>query len=206
MIFVWGWKARYKTLGEGMFHCPHDGGDRAYRLRQARRWFTFFWIPIIPLKVLGEFIECTSCQSAYDEKVLTMPTSAQIMDNLANATRQAVVSMITADGVVDESEKRVGFEIMQRYSDTPYTMSDLEEDIRNRKHGDLALRLGEVAGMLNEQGKENLLAACLEIAAADGSIDESELNEVRKAGLALGMSANHVKGVILHAQESLSAG
>jgi hypothetical protein len=28
----------------------------AYRRKEARRWFTLFFIPLIPLKVLGEFV------------------------------------------------------------------------------------------------------------------------------------------------------
>lgn len=205
MILIWGFKARYKTLAEGTFFCPHDGGDRSYRKREARKWFTFFWIPLIPLGVLGEFIECTSCQSSYDQAVLTMPTAAQMADNLANAMRQAVVSLITADGVVEDAEKTVGLEVMQRYTDTVYTMDDLGEDIANLKHGDLVRRLETVAGILNDHGKESLVTACLQIAAADGSIDESELEEVRKAGVALGMSQAHVRGVISQARETMGS-
>ncbi len=205
LFIVWGFKALYKTLGEGTFYCPQDGGDRAYRKRQARKWFTFFWIPIIPLGVLGEFIECTSCGSTYDEAVLTLPTAAEMMDNLANAMRQAVVSLITADGVVDEAEKDAGFEVMQRFTDTTYTRADLNDDIKDLKHGDLARQLESVAGMLNDHGKESLIAGCLEIAAADGSIDESELEEVRRAGLALGMSPAHLRGVITHAKDMLDS-
>jgi len=201
MILIWGFKARYKTLETGRFFCPHEGGDRGYRRVEARKWFTLFFLPLIPLKVLGESVECESCERSYNESVLTMPTAAQMRDNLADAMRQAVVSMITADGVVDEAEKRAGFEVMQRFSDTPYTMDDLENDLRELKHGDPASGIGRIAGMLNEHGKESLLAACLEIVFADGTFDESELEKVTQAGVALGMSAAHVKGVITHAKE-----
>lgn len=203
MLLIWGFRARYKTLAEGTFYCPREGGDRSYRMRQARRWFTLFFLPLIPLKVLGEFVECRSCQAAYDEKVLTAPTAASMLDNLANAMRQAVVSMITADGEVTENEKEKGFEVMQRYTDTPYSIDDLNNDLKDLKHGDLATELGTVAGMLNDRGKESLLAACVDIAAADGSIDPTEISQIEHAGAALGMSAAHIKGVVLQAKERL---
>jgi len=203
VLLIFGIRVRYKTLAEGTFYCPHEGGDRSYRKRQARRWFTFFFIPLIPLKVLGEFIECQSCQSTYDQKVLTMPTAAAMMDNLANAMRQAVVSMITADGAIEDAEKEMGLEVMQRYTDTPYTMANLEEDLKDLKHGDLSGQLSNVAGMLNDPGKESLLVACVEIAAADGSIDEREMAQIEKAGAALGLTPVHLKGVILQAKEHL---
>lgn len=65
---------------------------------------------MIPLDVLGVFVECASCGSTYDEAVLTLPTAAKMMDNLANAMRHAIVSIITADRVVDRNEKRVALE------------------------------------------------------------------------------------------------
>lgn len=206
MLLIWGFRARYKTLAEGTFFCPREGGDRTYHHRQARRWFTLFFLPLIPLKVLGEFVECQSCKAAYDETVLTMATAASMIDNLADAMRQAVVSMITADGVVEESERAKGFEVIQRYADTPYTMENLNDDLKDLRHGDLVGQLGNVAGMLNDRGKESLLAACLEIAAADGSIDERETARIEQAGLALGMSSAHVKGVVLEAKEQLGLG
>jgi uncharacterized tellurite resistance protein B-like protein len=203
VLLIVGIRVRYRTLAEGRFYCPHEGGDRSYRHRQARRWFTFFFLPIIPLKVLGEFIECSSCGTTYDLKVLTMPTAADMLDTLGNAMRQAVVSIITADGVVADHEKEVGLAVMQRYADSPYTMDNLEDDLEDLRHGDPAARLGKVAGMLGEQGKESLVAACIEIAAADGVIGERELVEIQKTGAALGLSPAHIKGVILETRERL---
>lgn len=195
-FIVWGFRARYRTLSMGTFYCPHEGGDRSYHHQEARKWFTFFWIPIIPLSVLGEFVECASCGRTYDEVVLTMPTTGMMMDNLANAMRHAVVSIIVADGVVDDDEKAVALDVMQEFSDTPYLEYDLDRDLETLNPTHLADEFRKVAGMLNDHGKELLLGACLKIAAADGSIHPSERAELVTAGIALGMSAAHIKGVL----------
>lgn len=71
---------------------------------QARRWFTFFWIPLIPLKIIGEYIECSSCQSTYEPRVLDMPTTAHVEDQLTRALRHVVVAMMHADGHIDDRE------------------------------------------------------------------------------------------------------
>ena len=60
MLLIWGFKVRYADQGTGTFYCPHEGGDRPYSLRSAKRWFTFFFIPIFPTKELGTFVECSS--------------------------------------------------------------------------------------------------------------------------------------------------
>lgn len=202
MLLIWGWKARYTVLEEGVFFCPREGGDRPFHRKEARRWFTFFFIPVIPLNVLGEFIECQSCTSAYDPVVLTAPTAGQMMDNLANAMRYAVVAITMADGTVDDAERHVALQIMAEHSDTPYTPEDLDRDLRELHPGDLTTHLGNVAGYLNEHGKERLLTACVMIAASDGTVDESEIAELQKAGAALGMSPAHVRGVIAGVREA----
>ena len=204
MLLIWGWRARYRTLDEGTFYCPKEGGDRTYRRKEARRWFTLFFIPLIPLKVLGEFVECQSCKSSYDPVVLTAPTAANILDNLANAMRYAVVAISRADGTIDDAERRVALEIMQQHSDTPYTEADLDRDLEELDTGSLTDQLSRVAGHLTEHGKERLLSACVHLAAADGSIDEAETRELQRAGSALGMSPAHIRGVIESAREASS--
>ena len=61
--------------------------------------------------------------------------------------------------------------------------------------------LGELAGTLNEHGKERLVQACVELARADGAVDEAELDIAREVGAALLMSPAHVRGVIADSLE-----
>src|SRR4051812_19374615 len=42
----------------GVFFCPGGGGAGASPRREARRWFTVFWVPVLPLRGLGELVEC----------------------------------------------------------------------------------------------------------------------------------------------------
>jgi uncharacterized tellurite resistance protein B-like protein len=195
-MIIWGWKARYSTLSTGSFYCPHEDGDRGYRHRQARRWFTLFFIPLIPLAVLGDFIECTSCGRQYDPVVLSLPTAGEMMDNLANAMRYAIVAIVTADEAVSDDERRAALEIMERFSDTPYTAEDLERDLIELSPDSLEDAFGQVAGSLNDLGKESLIVACMAVSAADGHVDEREVKQVIRAGRALGLSPAHLRAVM----------
>ena len=196
MLLIWGWKARFKTLREGMFHCPSCGADRHYRLRQARRWFTFFWIPVIPLQQLGEFVECSSCQSSYNEGVLTLPTTAQLSDNLSIATRGLAVAMVTADGSVEPSERERAIELIRSSLGGEYDSGNFDADLEAFAGQDFEAFLGSLSGLLNDHGKESLVAACVELAAADGHIDDRELEIARRAGAALLMTPSHVRGIL----------
>lgn len=70
MFFIVGLKSRTKTVETGRFRCPNEGADRAYRHLRARRWFTLFFIPLIPLGTQGEWVRCDSCGAQYGPDVI----------------------------------------------------------------------------------------------------------------------------------------
>lgn len=93
MIIVWGWRAVTYVLGTGEFFCPRCGGDAPYRHLRLRRWFTFFFIPVIPLEELGTHIECTRCRTAFTEAVLAAPTLEVLAHHQGLANRAAVAHL-----------------------------------------------------------------------------------------------------------------
>jgi hypothetical protein len=71
MLFIlFGTRGRQRKLDEGEFYCPHEHAQRHYHLKKASQWFTLYFIPIFPIRQLGEFVECQSCGRTYDVKVL----------------------------------------------------------------------------------------------------------------------------------------
>lgn len=195
-MIIWGFRARNKRLDGGHFHCPNEGGDRDYDLMQARRWFTLFFIPLIPLKVLGEFVACRSCDATYDPQVLDLQTTAQMEDRLTTALRHVVVAMLTADEVVDAAEREAALEVMQRFGHRPYAAADLDRDLATLEVGTLDDEVAELGAMLTPQGHEALVRACLHLATADGHVDERELAVVQQAARGIGMSPAHLRGIL----------
>src|SRR5258708_6295186 len=56
----------------GEFVCPGCGGTtQQYTRKTIRRFFTLYFIPLIPLDKLGEYIECQHCRNTYNEQVLS---------------------------------------------------------------------------------------------------------------------------------------
>lgn|GEM_PF-621439 len=72
-MIIFGTKARTKTIDSGTFFCPHCQTTRSYELKKAKNYFALYFIPIIPLNDLGEFVECQTCRTTFDAQVLTMP-------------------------------------------------------------------------------------------------------------------------------------
>jgi hypothetical protein len=63
----------HKTISTGTFECSNDhckgkrggGSSQQYKLISTKRWFTLFWIPLIPLGGRAVYVECKSCKAHY---------------------------------------------------------------------------------------------------------------------------------------------
>lgn len=200
-MIIWGFRTRRKTLSHGHFHCPNEGVDRDCRVVEARRWFTLFFIPLIPLKVLGEFVECASCGATYDPRVLDMPTTAAMEDQLTRALRHVVVAMLHADERVGPEERLAAVDVVSGFGLAGYGEAALIDDLEHLQVDDLEHELASVAGMLSPQGQESVVRACLRLAAADGRIDDREVETVIRAGRSMGMPPAHIRGILQEMSE-----
>lgn len=198
-FIVWGWRSLTKTLSEGLFHCPREGGDRTYWLVQARRWFTLFWIPVIPLRVVGEYVQCASCGSTFEPSVRELPTTAEIEDALTEGLRNIVVQMIRADGMVLDAERQAAVAIVSRFTTSPYSLEALDRDLQNLSFDKVDIT--RLAGLLNEHGKESVINACAILAMSDGDLGNAELKQIAHMGRELGLSPAHIRGILSDAVE-----
>jgi transcription elongation factor Elf1 len=76
-VIIFGSKVRHKVLGEGKFFCPKCQAQRAYVHKRASRYFTLYFLPVIPMGKLGEFVECQTCGTAFETGVLNVKGPVQ---------------------------------------------------------------------------------------------------------------------------------
>lgn len=205
MLIIWGFKARFKAIGGGVFHCPNEGTDRNYQRVEVRRWFTLFWIPLIPLKVLGEGVRCSSCGATYEPRVLELPTTAHMEDQLTRALRHVVVAMLHADEQVSPEERLAAVRVIAEFGFETYDEQSLIHDLETLRVSDLEHELSGVAAMLSPQGQEAVIRACMMLAVADGHLDDRELATIMRAGRGLGMSPAHLRGTLQEIAEDANA-
>ena len=67
-MIIYGARTIYSTSYQGGFHCPRCQMQRQFAHRAGRRWFTLYFIPIIPLWSAGAYIQCTSCGGEFAEE------------------------------------------------------------------------------------------------------------------------------------------
>jgi uncharacterized tellurite resistance protein B-like protein len=208
MIFF-GTRGVNKTQSEGEFHCPGCARTNPYRHKSVRRFFTLYFIPLIPLDHLGEFIECQSCKATYHLQVLDQQPEAQaeaIEAHFQSGARKVMISMLLADGVIDDGEVTVIQNIYQDIAGRPLAEADLRTEIaRIQASGEtLADLLSEMRGYLNPEGAEMIVRAGFQVAMADGEYHESEHTLLWQIAQGLGITPAHFKGLLSELVEGTS--
>lgn len=199
MLIVFGFKVVFTTVGEGHFHCPGCGTDRHYRLRRARRWFSLFFIPVIPLKTVGTVVECSTCNRKYREEALERPTALETADSIGFGRRALAAHMVdVSDNTTVAREAAVS--VMRESGVGDYDLAQLDVD-RQTSDWERVLAWAEHLGsMLSAAAGETMLMGAARVAAADGAFSDRERSVLTDLGSALGLTPLHVDGVLAKAQ------
>lgn len=79
-MIIFGTSNKMKTTGSGEFYCPNCRTTRAYERKQAKRYFSLYFIPLIPMGDAGEFVQCQTCHLTFRPEVLDVKPPAPKTD------------------------------------------------------------------------------------------------------------------------------
>ncbi|HEX4258841.1 MAG TPA: zinc ribbon domain-containing protein [Streptosporangiaceae bacterium] len=200
MLLIWGLRVFFRTISEGVFHCRNCGGDRKYRLRAGRRWFTVFFIPVIPLTKVGEHVQCQTCKTRYVADVLKLPTAAQMQAALPAGMRAAATAMLQSGDPANPAARQRAVAVILGAGAQGYADGNLDHD-RAESPEAVGQAIGQVAQQLTPDAKEWFLAEVIRVGTADGPLTESERNTAVAVAADLGMSPAQAIGVITLAEQ-----
>lgn len=199
-LIIFGTRGVTYGSESGQFYCPDCDGEKTYRHRRVRRFFTLYFIPLIPLDLLGEYVECQTCTSTYKPSILEFdPKSSEKREEaeFRQAMRRVLVLMMLADGVVEDSEIEAIQQILGKLEARKVERPEIEAEMAKAKAGeDLAHYCKAMAGTLNDAGREMVVRAALLVATADGKFDDSERDALAKMATALNLSRAHFAGIV----------
>ena len=201
MLIIFGFRVFYRTIAQGTFHCRRCGGDRPYRHRVGRRWFTLFFIPVIPLNRVGEHVQCTTCRTRYVTDVLGLPTTAQMQAALPAGMRAAASAMLRSGDPASPAARQRAIEAVIGAGMPGYNEAMLEDDLRQPFEA-IRPALNQVGAQLTVQAREWYLADVIRIALADGPLTDSERLAAQAIGADLGVTQAQALGVIVMTEQS----
>lgn len=210
-VIVYGTRGITSVSGMGRFHCPACG-QSAYRKKKVRRWFTLFWIPMIPLDAVGEYIECGKCMGTYELDILSYDPEAErakLMTALRNVLRRTMYKMCLASGGVDAREVDAIREIYADVIGEELSEDDVSEQIADEMTNTTSVYdvLQSCVDLFGPKTKECILAAAYSVAVADGELQPEEEKLLNNVGAGLRMTKDRFQAVLarLRADEAAAA-
>jgi hypothetical protein len=201
LLIIFGLRVFYRTIAQGVFYCRRCGGDRQYRHRSGRRWFTLFFIPVIPLNSVGEHVQCGSCRTRYVTDVLSQPTTAQMQVALPAGMRAAASAMLRSGDPNSPVSRQRAIEAVIGAGTPGYDEAMLNADLM-QSFESIRPALNQVGAQLTIQAREWYLAEVIRIAMADGPLTEGERHAALAIGVDLGMTQAQVVGVVAMTEQS----
>lgn len=201
-MIIFGTRGVTTTPDKGEFHCPTCNSNQPYGLKRVRRFFTLYFIPVIPLDSLGEYVECSSCKDTYKTNILDYNSAANSEEFEAeyhSAIKKVMIHILLADGVIDDAEIETSIDIYKKITGNEITAASFRNEIdviQANKQENLSSCLHNLQGVLNDEGKELVIKAALYVALADGEFQQEEQELLGKIGSDLGMTNAHIQGVV----------
>jgi hypothetical protein len=206
LLILWGTRVFYRTIGQGKFHCKRCGGDRPYRQRRGRRFFTlFYFLPLIPLNKVGDHVQCLTCKTRYHTNALALPTAEQMQAALPAGMRAAASAMLRSDDPASAVSRRRAIEAITRAGARNYDEAALDSDLA-RPPQYAAPALNRVGGQLTVQAREWFLAEVVRIGMADGVLSDSQRQAAQAIAVGLGMTQAQAYGVISTTERAAAGG
>ena len=105
-LIIFGTRGVTMSVATGKFNCPGCDQTRTYVHNRVRRFFTLYFIPLIPLDVIGEYVECQHCTDTYNPSVLDFdPVKSERSMDGELRSRAATVA---ASGIAISTGLRIG--------------------------------------------------------------------------------------------------
>ena len=128
-MIIFGTRGVKSTIKQGNFNCPQCESTQDFRHRKVTKFFTLYFIPLIPLGSAGEYVECRNCKGTFIPRVLDYekkPSADAFLSEYEKAMKHCMVMIMLADGHIDEDEMVMVQKVINKFGHNDVTISELE--------------------------------------------------------------------------------
>lgn len=192
---IWAIEVRDRIVGETTFVCPRCGIDRPGSHVEQQRWFSVLRIPLVPLATLDPIVRCGVCAHRSDVGVLEIPTTDLLTVYIDDALRHSAASIVRAGRMPSSASREAAVAIVST-TRRGYDLTQFDADLVGLDDIATVERLKRLAPELSAHGKQGFLHRMAALAQVDGEMTVLQRRTLVGLGVALGMPAPHINGVI----------
>lgn len=219
------------TRSSGLFRCPECGDTQSFRLRASRPFLTLYFIPILPIGVLQEYVECRHCKNSYEPDILAgnmatthlsskpaakSPAGSYLELDSAAASRavapfredllKVIALTMVEDGHVTEGEIRTARRVYENMVHKELSRDDLGQmcsSVQQQRLTTLSF-LATARDRRSLEEKLLLLQAQFAVSGSDGPISPGRLEALVKAQKLLGLEEGEFQRAIASTDQWLT--
>jgi hypothetical protein len=202
-MIIWGSRGITSTQAKGEFDCPSCAAHVPYEQKRVRRFFTLYFIPLIPLDTVTTYIECQRCNRTYDNKVLEYrlpPSMEELQRRYAESFSRVLAIAAGVDGAPGAHRLAVLAEQIARTGQPAPDDERLRSIPAEAASTDLAKLFADLAGMVTDRGREALFTAAYNVLVADAPLTQAGQQFMNRLASALGLSEAHRSGLMASLQ------
>ena len=184
------------TRSRGMFHCPNCETKEVYRQKASRPFLTLYFIPILPIGGVNEFVQCANCKSSFDPSILVTRLTHQpaneekstlAEDEFSKDLLQVIALIILEDGQVSEQEIAVARKLYEGITRKGISREQLGRTCSQARLRRLHLPslLLSIAQRRSHEEKLLIVQAMFGVAGAEGAISPGRLQALTQSQVTL---------------------
>jgi tellurite resistance protein len=185
----------------GEFYCPSCEQPRVYVQKRVKRFLTLYFIPLIPLDTVNEFVECQNCRGSFTADSLDMrPEDYQRAARrmMADDVRRVMVLTMLADDVAEPAEIDVIRSTYRQLAERELTDAELKRDLVQARQAKVtaATYAAAIASRRSPAEKDLILRSAFLVASATGDLSDERKEQLKQLPIALGVSEEHFRQII----------
>ena len=195
IMIIFGTRGINRTIGDGNFNCPRCASNQPYTHKAVKRFFTIYFIPLIPMGTAGEFIECNSCAGTFDREIVNYDPVLERKKSIESIRRMSVAYLLDANRC-KSAELAALSDIVGDLAGEDIESETIANDVRQAQEAGVEL-LGFVkreAADFSDDGKWLLMATFRRIVErVNPMLTQFERDRFFEIGKAIGLRKKHVE-------------
>lgn len=192
-MIIYGTRGREVHVGSGQFNCPRCKSEQEYNHKEVKRYFTLYFIPLIPIGTSGAYIECRGCAGTFAPEILTYDPEVERQKTAETFRRLAVLFLLDVkrctSSMLEALQDYVGDAV-----DMDIERQDIADDVKQAQSAapDTLKFFKSQTSEFSEGGKFVLLRVLRQILESECPLQEHEKNRLLELAKAMGLRTKQV--------------
>lgn len=208
MILLFGTKGRITRSSENDLlksACPNCDSD--LELKNLKRWFTLFFIPIFPFNTLDTFYQCNKCESSYKQSAReALLSNSGDKSEIEKEARKlfgttllaCMTHMANIDGEISASEVVEIDKAKENFAEFTEEITDVIAKVKTSNNPEeiVYTLLRKSSETLTSSAITSIIALSAKVLLADGKIDKEEETLLKEYLLVCGLPKDMYNTII----------